>query len=132
MRLTDAPNASEAHPKTVIPSIANAIDPVLKTLKTLARSSFGVRSCNEADTKGVISPELPPITAINAAANGSGQWRKRTSAAPPPTAEAVAITNIRRQTCCSLIRSRPVVATRIPMLKDDQSQPSPTDPTCRI
>ena len=59
MRLTDAPNASEAHPKTVIPSIANAIDPVLKTLKTLARSSFGVRSCNRANTKGVISPELP-------------------------------------------------------------------------
>src|ERR1051326_5828508 len=96
VRLSAGLYRSAAQPKTVIPSIASPIVPVLKTLKTRARRFFGVISWREADTSGVTRPELPPITTMRAAAAISDPVQLRPNTARPQTTAAPRIIHRRR------------------------------------
>ena len=130
-RLIPGPNRSAAQPNAVMPIIANTIVPVLKSPNTRAIKSFGVRSCSDAETSGVMRPEVAPMTMIKAAANTICSLSNKLGTAPAAIAAATAIIHMRPHTvCCGFQISHTVVA-RIPALKDDHSQPNATDPTWR-
>ena len=132
IRLVAGPKASAAHPNSVIPITAQAIVPVLNTPKTLASRVLGVRSCRDAETRGVINPELPPTNAIKTAATIIDRLPGRTSTAPPPMAAPIAAIHMRWQMFACCFQNNQAVVPRIPRLKEDQSQPKATESTFKI
>ena len=121
---------SAAQPNMIMPSIAKAIVPVLKKLKTRASISFGVLSCSPAETIGVTSPAAPPIATINTKANiGVTRRFSPNTATPAIMADPAISHNWLHVSGCFFQASHPVVM-RMPTLNTDQSHPNSTGPAC--
>ena len=129
-RLMTGLKVSATQPNSVMPSIAKAMVPVLKTPNTRASISLGAISCRVAETTGVTNPELPPMSTINrAAATGTGMI-VIPNTARPPTMDAPTIIHNRSWKSAVCLHANHAVVLKTPMLSADHNQPIATESAC--
>src|SRR5215831_16858601 len=130
MRLSAGPIESATQPNPDIPTMAAAIEPVLKVVSTRPMRCDGVISWSSANTTGLRTAAPAPTRITNAAAISGDSSRLRVQTASPPTVVPLTRICIRLRTSFFCLRASHEEAVSIPTPRADQSQPSWTGPTC--